>query len=219
MIVSGLQGLRFITVAAGRHSAGLTEDNRLFVWGHAFICEKPLLLPQELRSNKQIRHIAIGEKSSAIIDEDQRLYTWGTDNTRGQLGIPSTQGPIQNQDINMPQLVESLGFKSVTQVAVGLDFMLALGLDYDQFGHTMAKPQEKNHVQETYEERYPSRPDILSRDASPYSRPDYSEYTPQQPQKNEKTGRPPIIQNEKTPTNVAKQSSYQNLNLNGGSQV
>jgi alpha-tubulin suppressor-like RCC1 family protein len=50
--VNGLSGLRFMQIAAGRHSGALTEDNRLFVWGHAFICEKPLLLPQELRSNK-----------------------------------------------------------------------------------------------------------------------------------------------------------------------
>ena len=91
--VSGLQGLKFMFIATGRHSAGLTEDSRLFVWGHAFLCEKPLLLPQELRSNKQIKLISISEKSSAIIDEDQRLYTWGTDNTKGQLGIQRTQGP------------------------------------------------------------------------------------------------------------------------------
>ena len=43
----------------------------------------------------------------------------------------------------MPQLVESLAFKQVSQVAVGLDFMLALGLDYDQFGQTMIKPIPK----------------------------------------------------------------------------
>jgi alpha-tubulin suppressor-like RCC1 family protein len=121
-------------ISAGRHSGALTEDNRLFVWGHAFICEKPLLLPQELRSNKQIKFISIGEKSSAIIDEDSHLYTWGTDNTRGQLGVQKTHGPSQNPDINMPQLVESLAYKQVTQVAVGLNFMLALGLDYDERG-------------------------------------------------------------------------------------
>lgn len=83
-------------IAAGRHSAALTEDNRLFVWGHAFICEKPLELPQELRSNKQIRFISVGEKSSAIIDEDSHLYTWGVDNNKGQLGVPRTMGTQQN---------------------------------------------------------------------------------------------------------------------------
>jgi hypothetical protein len=50
------------------------------------------------------------------------------------LGVQKTQGSTQNPDINMPQLVESLAYKQVSQVAVGLDFMLALGLDYDQFG-------------------------------------------------------------------------------------
>lgn len=40
----------------------------------------------------------------------------------------------------MPQLVEGLAFKQVSQVSVGLDFMLALGLDYDQFGQTIQKP-------------------------------------------------------------------------------
>lgn len=120
----------------------------------------------------------------------------------------------------MPQLVESLGFKSVTQIAVGLDFMLALGLDYDQFGHTMARQQPQQPVvfaaPEPYEEKYISRQEVVSRDASPYQKPDYSSYTPQQPSRSENTGRPPIIQNniEKTPTAVAKQSSYQNLNLN-----
>jgi alpha-tubulin suppressor-like RCC1 family protein len=111
--VSGLQGLKFIHIAAGRHSGGITDDNRLFVWGQAFVCESPLLLPQELRSNKQIKAISIGEKSTAIIDEDSRLYTWGVDNSKGQLGIQKTQAN-QDQDINMPQQVESLSYKSIS---------------------------------------------------------------------------------------------------------
>jgi alpha-tubulin suppressor-like RCC1 family protein len=77
------------------------------------VCESPLLLPQELRSNKQIKAISIGEKSTAIIDEDSRLYTWGVDNSKGQLGIQKTQAN-QDQDINMPQQVESLSYKSVS---------------------------------------------------------------------------------------------------------
>jgi X-linked retinitis pigmentosa GTPase regulator len=88
--VNGLSGLRFQQISAGRHSAALTDDNRLFVWGQAFVCEKALLLPQELRSNKQIRWISVGDKSSAIIDEDSHLYTWGSENSKGQLGVPKT---------------------------------------------------------------------------------------------------------------------------------
>lgn len=45
--------------------------------------DQPLLLPQELKSNKAIRVIAIGDKASAIIDEDWHLYTWGIENNLG----------------------------------------------------------------------------------------------------------------------------------------
>ena len=45
-----------------------------------FANDKPLLLPQELKSNKLIIHLALSEKTSAIIDEDYHLYTWGADN-------------------------------------------------------------------------------------------------------------------------------------------
>lgn len=43
--VNGLANLKFMMISAGRHSAALTEDNRLFVWGPAFVCEKALVLP------------------------------------------------------------------------------------------------------------------------------------------------------------------------------
>jgi alpha-tubulin suppressor-like RCC1 family protein len=39
--------------------------------------DKPLLLPQELRSNKLMLFISVGEKTSAVIDEDYHVYTWG----------------------------------------------------------------------------------------------------------------------------------------------
>jgi len=60
--------LRFKHIAAGRHSAAITEDGRLFVWGPVFKGEEPLLLPQELRSNKAMMKIAVGEKVSVVID-------------------------------------------------------------------------------------------------------------------------------------------------------
>lgn len=84
LLVHGLQpNMRFKKVAAGRHSAALTDDGRLFVWGMVFASDKPLLLPQELKSNKIIKQLAVGEKTSAIIDEDWHLYTWGSDNSQG----------------------------------------------------------------------------------------------------------------------------------------
>ena len=45
--------------------------------------ESPLLLPQELKSNKLIKKVAVGEKITAIVDEDSHVYTWGVDNRMG----------------------------------------------------------------------------------------------------------------------------------------
>lgn len=50
------------------------------MWGPVFKGDKPLLLPQELRSNKLMLKISVGEKVSAVIDEDSHIYTWGTTN-------------------------------------------------------------------------------------------------------------------------------------------
>ena len=87
LMVHGLQvGLGFKRIAAGRHSAAVTHDGRLFIWGPVFAQDQPLLLPQELKSNKMILDVSVGEKISAIIDEDFHVYTWGVDNQQGQLG-------------------------------------------------------------------------------------------------------------------------------------
>ena len=68
--VHGMSGHNLVHISAGRHSGAVTGDGRLFVWGPVFKGDKPLLLPQELRSNKLMINISIGEKTSAVIDED-----------------------------------------------------------------------------------------------------------------------------------------------------
>ena len=39
----------------------------------------------------------------------------------------------------MPQIVESLSFKQVTQVAIGQDFAIALGQDFDEYGQPIGQ--------------------------------------------------------------------------------
>ena len=70
-------------VEAGRHSAALSVDGRLFVWGPVFATQKPLLIPQELQSNKAMKQVSIGENFSLLIDEHGHLYTWGVNNNDG----------------------------------------------------------------------------------------------------------------------------------------
>jgi len=81
--VHGLTSHKVKTIAAGRHSAVITQEGRLYVWGPVFKGDKALLLPQELRSNKLMLNISVGEKTSAVIDEDSHVYTWGTSNNQG----------------------------------------------------------------------------------------------------------------------------------------
>jgi len=45
---------------------------------------------------------------SAIIDEDYHVYTWGLDNSLGQLGRRDT---FEQDENNMPSIIESLQFK------------------------------------------------------------------------------------------------------------
>ena len=70
-------------IKAGRHSAVVTDDGRLFVWGPALDPVQHLLEPQELRADKKVMQISIGEHSSALINSDGHIFTWGLENKVG----------------------------------------------------------------------------------------------------------------------------------------
>ncbi len=43
--ILGTHNITFVHISAGRHSAAITDDNRLYVWGPVFQGEDPMLLP------------------------------------------------------------------------------------------------------------------------------------------------------------------------------
>ena len=85
--VHGLKDVHVQDIIAGRHSAVISEDGRLFVWGPALDPDAHLLEPQELRADKRVMQICIGEEVSALINSDGHIFTWGLSNENGQLGI------------------------------------------------------------------------------------------------------------------------------------
>ncbi len=103
---------------AGRHSAAITEEGRLFVWGKSFSNQDPLVYPQELRANKRMHQVEVGSTFTTVLDEDGRVYTWGDSATLGQLARAASP---------MPQLVDNFATKFITNIAVGQDFGIALG--------------------------------------------------------------------------------------------
>jgi alpha-tubulin suppressor-like RCC1 family protein len=83
-----------------------------------------------------MRHISIGERFSLLIDEHGHLYTWGSENRKGQLGRE------QLEEDMMPHIVEALDAKYVSYAVCGLDFGLALGQNFDQDGNVMEQDIE-----------------------------------------------------------------------------
>ena len=65
--------------------------------------------------------ISISETTSALINEDGNLFTWGLSNESGQLGIHEEKAQY------LPVLVSALSERVATQVECGSDFCLALG--------------------------------------------------------------------------------------------
>jgi len=122
--VHGLSGVKIKEIAAGRHSAVVTETGQLFVWGPALDPSRPILSPQELRADRAVKTIAVGEHTSALINQDGHLYTWGLSNSSGQLGIRN-----EDEQQNLPVLVTALCERIASTVAVGLNFCIALGQD------------------------------------------------------------------------------------------
>ena len=88
--VHGLKDVGVQEIIAGRHSAVLSEDGSLFIWGPALDPNHHLLEPQELRADKRVMQVCIGEQTSALINSDGHIFTWGLKNESGQLGIQET---------------------------------------------------------------------------------------------------------------------------------
>ena len=98
----------------------------MFVWGPALDPNHHLLEPQELRADKRVMQVCVGEQTSALINSDGHIFTWGLNNELGQLGIQETQAQ------SLPVIISSLSERIATQVEVGLEFCLALGQDCEK---------------------------------------------------------------------------------------
>lgn len=79
-------------IVAGRHSACISEEGRLFVWGPALDPTQHLIVPQELRADKKVMQVCVGDEVSALINSDGHIFTWGLRNDLGQLGIQEDAG-------------------------------------------------------------------------------------------------------------------------------
>jgi alpha-tubulin suppressor-like RCC1 family protein len=77
-----LAQLNIKKIFAGRHSAALSTDGRLFVWGPVF-SDGNIQIPKELNTSDLVKTICIGERTTCYIEVTGRLFSWGIQNDQG----------------------------------------------------------------------------------------------------------------------------------------
>lgn len=121
MLCKTLQGKRVKNIACGHHSAAVTEDGDLYVWGTGVFGE--YLTPQRfsaLDQEQQFKFVSIGGTFGAAVSHDGSVWTWGM-NTNGELGIGDNEPRLY------PVLVQSITHKNVEMVSCGGSFALSTG--------------------------------------------------------------------------------------------
>lgn len=105
-------------VSAGHHSAAVTDNGDLYIWGKGSFGEYSR--PTRVAGMRvAIKDVSIGTFSGGAIDVEGNVWTWGV-NAKGQLG----HGNYQSQDA--PTLVEAILDKKIKELAVGGSFMISL---------------------------------------------------------------------------------------------
>ena len=110
---------------AGSFSAALSNENQFYVWGSGAFGN--FSTPRRIKSfNKlDIRDFKISRgASSFVLTQQGVVYSWG-DNSHGQLGLGKEDFDMRSK----PTKINYLESKSVSQIALGNTFVLALGKD------------------------------------------------------------------------------------------
>lgn len=119
-LVSALEQVSILKVAAGSHTAALGNDGAVYVWGSAPGIDS--LVPSRLQLPRGLVDLSVGLGFGAGIDSTFQVWTWGY-NGNGELGLGDFEvraGPVN---------VSALHSKKVKSLACGGGFVLALGCD------------------------------------------------------------------------------------------
>ena len=137
--IPGLSEKKVLKIAAGQHSACVTQTGEVFVWGTCPFGE--FLTPTRLSIANKVVDIEIGIGFGIAIDKNGNAWSWGS-NSSGCLGT----GDFESKSQACPVL--DLQNKIVTQVACGAGFVIALGKDVENHRHEEKKRREKAEVTE-----------------------------------------------------------------------
>jgi alpha-tubulin suppressor-like RCC1 family protein len=116
--VKGLEGVYVLKVAAGYHSAAVSDNGELFVWGTGTFGE--FLTPHKLYFQDRVKEVSIGGTFSVVYLQNQAVYAWGN-NANGELGLNDYEPRTT------PTLIPALKGKKINLLACGGNFCIALG--------------------------------------------------------------------------------------------
>jgi alpha-tubulin suppressor-like RCC1 family protein len=87
-IVEGLRDHHVTKVIAGCHSAAITTEEHIYVWGTSTFGQ--FLAPERSSSIEKVIDASIGRSSGAAVDRSGKVWTWGY-NELAQLGLVDTE--------------------------------------------------------------------------------------------------------------------------------
>jgi len=136
-LVPSMQGMRIVSVAASDwHCLALSREGEVYSWGdgidgslgHADGDDRAV--PSRIESLSRIECIAAGDnRTSAAVDEDGRLFTWGRAINPNYETMPSGLGYALDSETESqltPKWVETLSEDHVVSVALGYAFTLVV---------------------------------------------------------------------------------------------
>ena len=116
--VEGLGEFDVTKIVAGCHSAAITSNEDIYVWGTSTFGQ--FLEPERSISLKGVIDASIGRSCGAAVDRNGKVWSWGY-NEQAQLGLVDTEPRC------IPTIVKPIKKKKVYAVAVGASHVIAMG--------------------------------------------------------------------------------------------
>lgn len=112
--------MRVVKISAGSHSAAISANGELFVWGTASFGEFRSPFRVKAMTGHNVSEVSISGQSGIALTNDGKIYSWGT-NQYGELG----SGDYNPKSIPFP--INNISEKKVRGLALGRTFGLAIG--------------------------------------------------------------------------------------------
>lgn len=117
-----LKNVRIKKVSCGEHTAAISYDGNLYLWGTSVFGE--YLNPTKIENIEgKVVDVCIGLSFGVALDELGKVWTWGT-NTTGELGVGDFEPRAE------PFCLTKLQSKTVTAIACGGSYAIALGVTH-----------------------------------------------------------------------------------------